>query len=256
MLSRMMSAKSFPAPAPDRDAFVASMPSRYRELFDDDAIDEHAAIVARRGDASAHVELWRELSYGGVAICVVADDRTGLLSLISAALVVHELDVVAAQAYCRVARGVREAVDFFWLRRVADDRAPIGARDIEGIGEVLSALVEGSLSVDSVAKNARAIRARAPHAITRVRFESGADDALAVLKVETFDRPGLLLAISQALFRQRIQIVWSEARTRDGRVLDHFHLAEFDGGPVRKERRRRVQAEVLAAIESLARKDA
>ena len=234
--------------------FVVTMPTRYREHFDEVAIREHAAIAHRRAEAPAHIELWRELPFGGVAICIVARDRSGLLSLISAALVVHEMDVVAAQAYCRPqADGGVEAVDIFWLRRVdaSANAAPITRGEIDGISHVLMSLVDGTMSLDSVSRSARAIRAQALSPMARVRFEEGANEGLAVLTVEAFDRPGLLLAITQALYRQRIQIVWSEARTRDGRVLDHFHVAEFDGAAVRKERRGPIQTAVFAAIESL-----
>ncbi len=242
----------------DVRAFVASMPRRYKELFDDRARREHASIVQRRGSAPAHVEVWRELPHGGAIICVVADDRPGLLSRISAALVVHELDVVAAQAYTRARDGADdEAVDFFWLRRFAGAAAPamVSNADAARVSEVLGGLVEGKLTVDTVARDARAIRARPTSAATHVRFDEGEDRGLAVLSVETSDRPGLLLAISQALFRRRVQIVWSEVKSDDGKVLDRFHLAEFDGAPVREETRRRIQSDVLEAIAHLSRKE-
>jgi len=236
-------------------AFVASMPHRYRELFDADAQREHAAIAHRRGMSPAHAEVWRALPHGGAILCVVADDRPGLLSRISAALVVHELDVVAAQAYTRTPATGTEAVDFFWVRRVegAEGAPSVTAADAARVGEVLSALVQGTLTVDAVAKNARAIRARTTSVATRVRFDEGEDRGLAILTVETNDRPGLLLAISQALFRRRVQIVWTEARSDEGKAIDRFHLAEFDGAPVKEETRRKIQADILEAIALLTR---
>src|SRR3981081_3426422 len=94
-------------------SFSASMPARYRELFDTSTAREHAAIVSRREQAPAQVEIWKRLSDGGAILFVVADDRPGLLSFISAALVVHSIDVVAAQVYTRAAPGGAEAVDLF-----------------------------------------------------------------------------------------------------------------------------------------------
>src|SRR5438552_10280819 len=97
-------------------AFTASMPASYRAMFDADAIEAHAAIVARRGGRTTHLEVWKELPERVVALCVVADDRPGLLSRISAALVAHDMDVVAAQAYGRGrSRTAREAVDLLWI---------------------------------------------------------------------------------------------------------------------------------------------
>ena len=84
----------------------------------------------------------------GVAIlCVVADDRPGLVALVSAAFLAHALDVRSAQIYCRnTGRGAVEAVDFFWLRNVTSGTALDAAR-LEAcartIRELLVAEAEG-----------------------------------------------------------------------------------------------------------------
>jgi [protein-PII] uridylyltransferase len=229
------------------------MPERYRESFDGVAIREHAAIVARRGDAPAHVEIWRRLPKGRAIMCVVADDRPGLLSLISAALVVQSLDVVTAQAYTRLVPDgdTAEAVDFLWLRRDAALPMPIRSNDAVQIVEVLGGLIAGKLTMESVMRRARP-RAVAPaEASTRVTFNETGDATLSVLTVETYDRPGLLLAITLALFRARIQIIGSEASTTNGRVIDRFTIVELDGSPIQKHRRGAVQTAVLAAIDTL-----
>ena len=233
--------------------FARSMPARYHELFDDGAMREHAAIAYRRAGAAAHVDIWREHGEGVFALCIVTDDRAGLLSLISAALVVHDLDVVAAQAYVRPIRGgAAEVVDFFWVRRAPGDPFTDDP-DVASIADVLSALVQGTTTVDDVA--ARAARARRTRAAggTRVRFEGDGDagkDGLAVLVIEAWDRPGLLLAMTRSLFEQRVQIMRSEIKTIEGRALNRFELAEFDGRPLGRERRLQVQAEVLAVLEA------
>jgi [protein-PII] uridylyltransferase len=241
-------------------AFLDSMPPRYRQQpFDGVAMREHAAIVSRRGDAPAHAEVWRRLPRGAAVVCIVADDRPGLLSFISAALVVNRLDVEAAQAYTRAE--TNEAVDFFWVRRdlgslAASDAAaaaPVLDADVARVAEVLRGLVTGALTVDEVAASARENRPRSTGASTRVRFDETSDAGLAVLTVETTDRPGLLLAITRALHRARVQIVASEATTKDGRVVDRFTLVELDGAPLRASRRGVLQVEVLAAVDSLGR---
>jgi [protein-PII] uridylyltransferase len=244
-------------------AFLDSMPPRYRQQpFDGAAVREHAAIASRRAGAAAHAEIWRRLPRGGAVVCIVADDRPGLLSFISAALVVNRLEVEAAQAYTRSESG--EAVDFFWVRRdlgplapgsagAAGAAAPVLDADVARVAEVLRGLVTGALTVDDVAASARGHRPRPTGATTHVRFDETSEAGLAVLTVETTDRPGLLLAITRALHRARVQIVASEATTTDGRVVDRFTLVELDGAPLRASRRGVLQVEVLAAVDSLGR---
>src|ERR1700742_924998 len=100
------------------EGFADTMPSRYRVLFDPRAICKHAAIAYRRGPRPAYAEVWRGLADGSVALCVVADDRPGLLSAIAAALVSHRFDVITALVFSRTKPGGEgEAGDFVWGRR-------------------------------------------------------------------------------------------------------------------------------------------
>ena len=231
------------------------MPGRYREVFDLQAIREHAAIVARRARSPVHVEMWQRLPNGGAVLCIVADDRPGLLTLISASLVMHQMDVVAAQVYTRTDPDTRlaEAVDFLSVQRDAALPLPVLKADVTRIAETLRRLVTGEVSLESTIRKARPLRPAPAGASTRVTFDQGADADLVVLTVETFDRPGLLLAITMALFRAGVQIIASDASTRGHQVVDRFTIVELDGTPIRQARRGVVQMEVLSAIESLTR---
>jgi len=231
------------------------MPERYRSAFDSNDAREHAAIVARRAGAVAHVEIWKRLGQGVAVLCIVADDRPGLLSLISAALVACELDVVSAQIYTRVVpqSGKAEAIDLIWVQRTSNVARPVLPPDAAQIASTLHELISGRSTLESVVKRARPSVRPAAGASTRVTFDQNLNEELAVLTVETSDRPGLLLAISQALFRAQVQIIASDAATLKDQVVDRFTIVELDGRPIRAERRGVVQMAVLSAIESLAR---
>jgi UTP:GlnB (protein PII) uridylyltransferase len=246
-----------PAPAAFvvESEFVASMPPRYREAFDAADAREHASIVSRRFGAPAHIEIWRRLPQGGAILCVVGDDRPGLLALIAASLLVHEMDVMMAKVFTRAAsRGRRaEAVDFFWVRRDEEPARPVLRAELAKIGDMLGAFITGELTVEAVVRQSRGARPAPRGAFTHATFDGGTGDGLAQLTVQTFDRPGLLLSIARTLFRAGVQIIASEATTREGRVIDRFTIAEFDGSPVSGQKRGIVQMEVLAAIDALAR---
>ncbi len=184
-------------------------------------------------------------------MCFVADDRPGLLSLVSASLAAQHLDVVAAQAYTRTRpEGEAEAVDFVWVTRPGDVAAPVRSMDATRVATVLRSLMRGEATVESVARQGRR-STPPPGASTRVTFDEAPKSGVAVLTVETFDRPGLLLAITLALFRARVQLVASDASTESGRVIDRFTIAELDGASVQGHRRGAVQTAVLAAIDTL-----
>ena len=227
------------------------MPSSYREAFDDVAMLAHAGIAGRREASATRVEIWKDLPERVVAICIVADDRPGLLSQISAALVAHEIDVVTAHAYCRTRNGgAQEAIDLLWIRRVARSNGSIGpirARDVAAIGEMVDALVRGNAKLEPAVGFARAVRAAAAN--TRVLFDDGAGDGTMVLTVEATDRPGLLLIVTKAIFRAGLQILGLRATSEQGRAVDRFHLAELDGKPLLQARLLMLQVEILSALE-------
>jgi [protein-PII] uridylyltransferase len=183
-------------------------------------------------------------------LCVVADDRPGLLAIISAALVLEGLDVIEAEAHTRTSpAGHAEAVDVFRVRRSKpESRArPITEQDAARVGEVLVRLIQGELDARSLREQGAA--AAKPGSETIVRFLEGADGELGTLEVETDDRSGLLLALAHALFDQRVQIVQSEVKTVGDRVFDRFQIVEFDGKPIGPARRLEIQVAVLSAVQ-------
>ena len=234
------------------EEFTASMPTSYREAFDDEAMLAHAEIAARREASATRVEIWKDLPERVVAICIVADDRPGLLSQISAALVAlrdrrrHGARLLP-RAERRHAGGDRSAVDP--PRRAGErlDRPPIRARDVAAIGEMVDALVRGNAELEPALLFARAVRTAS--ASTRVLFESGAGDGTMVLTVEATDRPGLLLVVTKAIFRAGLQILGLRATSEEGRAIDRFHLAELDGKPLLQARLLTLQVEILGALE-------
>ena len=237
-----------PSPEFTRE-FSESMPARYRKRYDARAVAQHARIALERGKALAHVGNFASYAAPGSALCVVADDRPGLLATISAAFVLSGLDVINAEAYTRKTKaGRREAVDVFWVRRDSqhDLRSPLSASEIAALNAQLNGLLEGS--IDSSRASVRAA-SEYSSSETVVRFLEGNDGELLTLEVETRDRSGLLLALSQALYQQRVQIVSSEVRTDGDRVLDRFDIVEIDGGPISPARRLEIQVAVLSAVQ-------
>lgn len=237
-------------------AFLASMPASYRETFDDAAIAAHFAIVAGRDPGETRVEMWREEEEEGLlAICVVADDRPGLLAKINQALVAHAIDVVTAHAFCRevmLEQGGEtvEAVDFLWIKRVPGARAlPLAPSDIPQIARMIAALAEGRATYAGSLAVVPASTPPLAGGCTTVRFEHDERLGRAVLTIEAVDRPGLLLAVTKTLFDAGLQIVGLRAATENGRAVDRFELAEADGKPLQKARMFALQTAILCAVD-------
>jgi len=238
-------------PSPEQvAAFVGSMPAAYAARFEGEVRAAHAATALARADALAAVG---RFGAEGTGLCVVADDRPGLLATISAALITAGLDVVTAEVYTREAAGARrEAVDLFWVRRAAAPAGPLGDADAAAVENALVRMLRGEADAASVEKLVSSQPPARPPDAT-VRFLEDGSGVLSTLEVETTDRSGLLFALATALFRQRVQIVESQVRTREDRVFDRFRIAELDGTAISPARRLEIQVAVLNAIEPASR---
>jgi UTP:GlnB (protein PII) uridylyltransferase len=232
-------------------AFGDSMPSAYREAFTAEQIREHASISERRGERVSHLELWRAFPDGLNVLCVVADDRPGLLSNVCRVLVAHDLEVLSAQIYCRSRRGLPlEAFDLFWVRASGNRRAesPLDEASLESVAADLeSALYVASRSTLPPAGARPSVLG--PLTPPRVFFNtSSLRRGQYVLVVEALDCPGLLLAISLALHRAGVQIVGSDVRTEGNLARDCFELRAPAGGPFSSERLAAIRQAVVDAV--------
>jgi len=226
--------------------FLDSMPAAYTRAFSMSEVREHAAITSRRGNRLVHAELCAGPS--GPRICVVADDRPGLLTLVTDALLVHGLSIKNAQVYCRRrSDGQSEALDVFELQqpKQAFDARGISPADLSDFVQTLSELV----AEDLLAASRPSRPPTAGGLATRVYFDL---EALRrgefLLFVEAPDSEGLLNAITSALLNQAVRIVASEIRTENGLARDRFDLVSSDAEPLSSIRLCDIQQAVHAAL--------
>jgi UTP:GlnB (protein PII) uridylyltransferase len=229
---------------------LGGMPKPYYLRHNALEIRVHAEIIHRREDALVAVESCPGPSSAefGEWICVVTDDRPGLLSLLSAAISAHSLDILGARVYCRTRPGRGdEAVDLFSVRGLKAKAASVlGSGDLGSIRRTMELLLRGEIDVPSLEKrSAQTSRPLGAPPVT-VYFEDSRNTDLLI--VEAGDRPGLLLAISLTIFRERLTIVRSHVTTFAATARDEFELAEVDGARLSEARRSSIADKIRAAL--------
>jgi [protein-PII] uridylyltransferase len=218
------------------DAFLVSMPERYLLSNPVEAVVAHAAVAAARGASKVHAALVPSRHRDVAELCVVAEDRPGLLARIAAAITAGRLEVLGAQVYSRTrADGVTEAVDLFWVRDRVD-----GQEGVErGMPRLLRDL--GHVCADEGDDAARLLRAKAgspwrerpsPHVPTEVVLDDRASPHHTVVEVFAKDRPGLLYTLAQAIHDLDLSIAVSKINTEGTCVADVFYVQERDGSKV------------------------
>jgi UTP:GlnB (protein PII) uridylyltransferase len=232
--------------------FVATMPDVYERLYGASEVAEHAAIVSRRGASLVHAELWQ--SAKGPLLCVVAEDRPGLLALVTDALLAQGMAIQSARAFCRqVGKDRAEAVDFLGLHALGGPEgvaAQLDGDELQAFTQFLSELIANDMAQrsDQSASNGPSTETQPT---TRVYFErqSPADGGY-LLVVDAPDSDGLLHAVSSALHTKGMRIMACEIRTVGGRACDRFEVEPSSQRPLKDVELCDVQLAVLDALPS------
>ncbi|WP_437537201.1 [protein-PII] uridylyltransferase [Sorangium sp. So ce726] len=252
--------------------YLGSMPERYLLANSPAAIAAHSELARQQQSSgnSVAVALVPSRHPEAAEVCVVSPDRPGLLAAITAALAASRLEVHAAQIHSRACdddgmddsgviraragssppAGVRlQAVDLFWVRDRAEGVGGV-ARAIPKLVTDIQAVLSGQLSGAELAKKRRggALRERPT---PKVRTQISIDDRAShhtVIEVLTRDRPGLLFAISDALYQLGLSISVAKINTEGTRVADVFYVSDADGTKIANGKRTQEVEERLHAV--------
>lgn len=233
--------------------FVEGMPARYFAANDAGSTAWHAGVSSRRGVEVAHAE-WRPgESEEFFEVCVVADDRPGLLARIAAAFTAARLDVLSAQVYSRAHGNAHEAVDTFWVRSKGHGRTGAAPEPLSAFLPLLRKLCLGEADAGEIVasrmQSASPWRERpAPTVASDVVLDDLASSRFTVVEVFAQDRPGLLYAIASALTDLGLRISSSKVNTEGNKVADIFYVTGADGQRLPVSEHAEVRKRLLVAI--------
>ena len=210
--------------------FLATMPDRYLASSSAPAVVAHASVV-RRHVEPVSIEIVPSSHPEAAELCVVAQDRPGLLAKIAAALSASNLDVLAAQVYSRRGPESVTAVDLFWVQGRFEGAQAI-PRALPTVRKALTEMLDG-LSPQSILRRKTWPKRSGPEVKTRVAIDHRASSNQSVIEVSTLDRPGLLFSIANAFFELGLSIRVAKINTEGTRIADVFYVTEADGSKVR-----------------------
>jgi [protein-PII] uridylyltransferase len=218
------------------DALLAALPERYLLANRPESIVQHGQVVQDRGQREAFVARVRSRYAETAELCVVADDRPGLLAGIAATLTASRLEVLTAEVYSHPVGAEREALDLFWVRdrdggtEGVERALPRLARDLE---DVCSGRVAPSDLLRTRTGSSSPWRERpSPSVPTEILFDNRASSRHTIVEVYAKDRSGLLYTLAQALQDLGLSITLSKINTEGARVADVFYVTELDGRKV------------------------
>jgi [protein-PII] uridylyltransferase len=239
-------------------SFLDSMPERYLLANGPEAIAAHAGVALDRGEAPVHAAMVPSRHPEIAEVCVVAEDKPGLLARIAAALTAGRLEVLAAQVYSRAVSAPTgaprtEAVDLFWVRDRTE--GPEGAerampRLIRDLYDTCSGAIDPAELLRQRTGSTSPWRERpSPAVLTEVVIDGRASPRHTVVEVFAKDRPGLLYTIASALHDLGLSIALSKINTEGTKVADVFYVNELDGAKVEPgDRFKQIRETIVRAI--------
>lgn len=204
--------------------------------------------MERRLERQTLVMETREAEGGMWQITLATRDRPGLFAMITGVLWVAGLNILAADIFTRPS-GV--ALDILRVERLPD---PLRSQELfDRIRKDLeSSLADRSNFVKLMAakeKPSLLQQKNVPVAEDRVVIDEEGSDFYTIVEVYTWDRPGVLYAITRTLYELDISIQLAKISTPGAQVADIFYVTDLEGKKLMKEEtHERLRAQLLGCL--------
>ncbi|MEJ2429010.1 MAG: [protein-PII] uridylyltransferase [Deltaproteobacteria bacterium] len=219
-------------PLEDLESLFEQMSPRYLLYTPVKDILRHIELYQRLGSAPVVLEtqIPPGTEYRTVTVC--AHDRPGLFSKISGVFTLNSLDILDAQIYTW---RNRIALDIFKVKAPPDtlfeDEAWTKVR--KNLHSALSGELDLGLVLDEklLTYQSAAVKSTASRP-DKIMVDNNGSDFFTIIEVYTYDFPGLLYRITDALFRCNLDVWVAKIATKVDQVLDIFYVRDLDGQKV------------------------
>jgi len=195
-------------------------------------------------DILTHIKLYQNLSADDFVwnvvqtpdsdtrtVTICAKDRPGLISKIAGTFTLNSLDILNVQV-------------FTWRNNIALDIFEVNpppdrifeTKTWERAAKQLQSVLAGQLDLTSelsekmdVYRSGKPRPGNRPH---KVILDNNSSSFFTIVEVFTYDYPGLLYSVTDALFRCRLDVWVAKISTKVDQVVDVFYVRDFDGQKV------------------------
>jgi [protein-PII] uridylyltransferase len=191
----------------------------------------HIALFHRLGEADFVWDI-RPSSEGATrSVTICAKDRPGLVACMAGVFTLNNINILDVQVFTW---RNRTALDIFEVTPPPD---PIFEEEKWFRAEEnLKAVLAGTLDLAAALKPrldaARLTKPRAAKRPHRVNVDNASSSFFTIVEVFTYDFPGLLYSISDALYRAELDIWVAKIATKVDQVVDVFYVRDLSGQKV------------------------
>lgn len=205
------------------------------------SLSEEHSVVVKTGQEER--DIWQ--------VTVATYDRPGLFAIITGVLWCCGVNILSADIFTRssgIALDVIRVneipdplnIDELWKRFESDLEKSIKDRSH------LDRLISNRMEAYQIRKTIPPVRP------DRVVIDEESSDFYTIVEVYTWDRPGILYAISDELFRLQLSIQLAKITTPGAQVADVFYVNNLDGSKVlNPERHEEIRTRILERLQTV-----
>ncbi|MDM8538501.1 [protein-PII] uridylyltransferase, partial [Desulfobacterales bacterium HSG17] len=212
-------------------SLFAIMSPRYLLYANARDITEHINLYEKLGNDNFVWDIKETPESNTRTVTICAKDFPGLFSKISGVFTLNSINILDAQVYTW---RNNTALDVFEVMPPPDEL--LEKEKWENAENDLKAALTGKLDLESALKDKMALYGSSkpktwekPNAVV---VNNETSSFFTIIEVFTYDYPGLLFAITDALFKCRLDIWVSKIATQVDQVVDVFYVRDFDGQKV------------------------
>jgi [protein-PII] uridylyltransferase len=225
-------------------ALMEVMSPRYLLYMPTDEIKAHIKLYDRLGDNEFIWDIKRSADANTRTVTICAKDRPGLISRIAGVFTLHNIDILDVQVFTW--RNTI-ALDIFMVKPppdqiMEDEKWKRAQKKLAGaLVDKLDLAAALKKKVPVFGQFGQHV-SRKPH---RIRVDNKSSSFFTIIEVFTYDFPGLLFNISDALFRSGLNIWVAKIATKADQVVDVFYVWDLNGQKIDEPDQ---VAEIKAAI--------
>jgi [protein-PII] uridylyltransferase len=218
----------------DMASLFDNMSPRYRLYMPRDLILEHVALYRQLGQADFIWVVKRSADANTRSVTICAKDRPGLISKIAGVFTLNNIDILDVQVFTW---RNNIALDIFEVKPPPDQI--MEAEKWQRAEKKLAAALAGELNLTKALRkkvsNFRQVNPRMHRIPHRVTVDNNSSSFFTIIEVFTYDFPGLLFSITDALFNCGLNIWVAKIATKADQVVDVFYVWDLNGQKVDSE---------------------
>jgi len=209
-------------------ALIDLMAPRYLLYTPAEEIREHLKLVNRLDKNLFVWDIKRPPASGSRTVTICTHDRPGLMAKIAGVFTLNNLNILDVQVFTW-RKGI--VLDIFKVKPPQD--LLLENEKWERTGRQLQDALDGKL--DPAVALARKLasgwrpKRRLPQKPHRVTVDNRSSSFFTIVDVVTYDFPGLLCRITDALFQCHLNIWLAKIATKADQVVDVFYVRDFNG---------------------------